>query len=191
MNEETGPSSNWDSVDPDGYDHKWQEMKAAGQSTHGEADFVERFSPSSVLDAGCGTGRVAIELANRGVDVVGVDLDEPFITQAKAKAPNLDFRLGDLATVSIDRTFDAIVMAGNVMIFVAPETEPQVITNMAKHLEPGGHLISGFQLDHGLTVDTYNQAAEAAGLTLAEHWSTWDGDEPTEGSPYAVLVHRK
>lgn len=165
-------------MDTDAYDKHWQKLEAAGYNPHGEADFVSRFSPASVLDAGCGTGRVAIELAARGCDVAGVDLDGPFIEKAQAKAPELD------------RTFDVVVLAGNVMIFVAPGTEAQVVANMAKHVSPDGRLISGFQLGRGLDVATYNAAAIEAGLTPAEHWSSWDGKEPTETSDYAVLVHR-
>ncbi len=189
MDDDTN-AGRWESVDTDAYDKHWQKLEAAGHNPHGEADFVSRFSPASVLDAGCGTGRVAIELAARGCDVAGVDLDGPFIEKAQAKAPELDFRLGDLATVEFDRTFDVVVLAGNVMIFVAPGTEAQVVANMAKHVSPDGRLISGFQLGRGLDVATYNAAAIEAGLTPAEHWSSWDGKEPTETSDYAVLVHR-
>ena len=181
----------WESVNADTYDQQWSQMGAAGQSTHGEADFVQRFSPASVLDAGCGTGRVSIELARRGIDVAGVDLDEPFISQARTKAPELEFHHDDLLNVRLDRRFDAVVMAGNVMIFVAPGTEAAVIANMANHLNPGGYLMSGFQLNHSLDVAAYNQGAEAAGLIPAEHWSSWDAEEPTSSSDYAVLVHRK
>ncbi len=181
----------WESVDADSYDQKWREMVAAGESTHGEADFVSRFSPTSVLDAGCGSGRVAIELARRGCNVIGVDLDQPFIESARAKAPELDFRLGDLATVEAGRAFDVVVMAGNVMIFVAPGSEPTVIANMAAHLAPGGHLIAGFQLDHGLDAETYDRAAVAAGLVPVEHWSTWNCDTPASDDDYAVLVHQR
>ena len=60
----------WRSVDTGAYDDKWKRMAAAGENPHGEVDFVMRFNPSSVLDAGCGTGRVAIELARRGIDAV-------------------------------------------------------------------------------------------------------------------------
>lgn len=185
----TGPSK-WESVDTDGYDNHWTRLESAGHDVHGEADFVSRFGPSSVLDAGCGTGRVAIELARRGCDVAGVDLDEPFIAKAQAKAPDLDFRLGDLSVVQLDRTFDAVVMAGNVMIFVKPGTEAAVITNMANHVSPGGHLIAGFQLGRGLAVSMYNDAAESAGLSPVEQWSTWDRTPSSDSADYAVVVHR-
>src|SRR3982075_3136641 len=61
-------------VTGDAYDARYDERARAGENVHGEADFVMRLTPASVLDAGCGTGRVARELARRGVDVVGVDL---------------------------------------------------------------------------------------------------------------------
>jgi len=67
--------------------------------------------PASVLDAGCGTGRVAIELARRGVDVIGVDLDAGMLEQARQKAPDLDWIDGDLATVDLARHFDVVVLA--------------------------------------------------------------------------------
>ena len=85
------------------------------------------FEPASVLDAGCGTGRVAIELAARSIDVVGVDLDDDMLAEARRKAPGLTWIHGDLHDDSLDvlgdRQFDVVVMAGNVMIFVAPGTE--------------------------------------------------------------------
>ena len=143
-----------------------------------------------MLDAGCGSGRVAIELASRGCTVVGVDLDGPFIDAARKKAPELDFVLGDLATVELDQRFDVVVMAGNVMIFVAPGTEAAVVARMAAHLSPGGRLIAGFQLNHGLSVEDYNRACEAAGLANEEHWSTWNLNPASANDNYAVVVHR-
>lgn len=48
------------------YDARFAHLERAGHKMHGEADFVASFEVHSVLDAGCGTGRVAIELARRG-----------------------------------------------------------------------------------------------------------------------------
>ena len=47
-----------------------------------------------VLDAGCGTGRVAIELARRGIEVVGVDADPDMLERARRRAPQLDVGAG-------------------------------------------------------------------------------------------------
>ena len=181
----------------DDYDERWTRLAASGASVHGEADLIHSYGPTSVLDAGCGTGRVAIELADRGVDVVGVDIDQVMLDGAKSKAPELDWRLGDLVDVEVlgegssdPRRFDIVAMPGNVMIFVAPGTEGAVLANLARHLQPEGRLIAGFQLKPGrLSAEEFDSAAAAAGLVLEDRWSTWDRS-PFEGGDYQVSVHR-
>ncbi len=173
------------------YDRRFAEGERAGRDMHGEASFVAALGPASVLDAGCGTGRVAAELARRGMEVVGVDLDPDMLDAARAKAPELDWRLADLARVDLARTFDVVVMAGNVMIFVAPGTEADVVANMARHVAPGGTLVAGFQLDGRLPVDDYDAMCRRAGLEPAERWATWDRRPWQAGSDYAVSVHRR
>jgi len=73
----------------DDYDARFTALAQTGQDVHGEAHFIASLGVSSVLDAGCGTGRVAIELARRGLDVVGVDLDAAMLAVARRKAPHL------------------------------------------------------------------------------------------------------
>jgi SAM-dependent methyltransferase len=173
------------------YDRRWEEAAAAGQNIHGEADFVEQLGRTSVLDAGCGTGRVAIELARREMDVVGVDVDASMLERARAKDPALTWVHADLAGVDLGRTFDVVVMAGNVMIFLAPGTEAKVVANLARHLAPAGALVAGFSLEPGrLDLATYDAHAGAAGLVLVERWATWDR-QPFAGDNYAVSVHRR
>ena len=174
------------------YDDRWEELAARGENVHGEADLVLSLGPRSVLDAGCGTGRVAIELHRRGLDVVGVDLDPAMLARARAKFPDVGWVHADLVDVDLGRRFDAVVLAGNVMIYLEPGTESAVVANLARHLEPGGALVAGFELQPGrYDLASYDDAAAAAGLTLAERWATWDRDryDPRTGS-YAVSVHR-
>ena len=188
-------SNRWlqnENVSGDLYDATYERRAAAGENVHGEADFVDRFAPASVLDAGCGTGRVGRELARRGLDVVGVDLDPAMLATARRKAPLVDWRLGDLATVDLAGSFDAAVMAGNVMIFLAPGSERAVVANMARHLTPGGLLIAGFQIvPDQLTIEWYDELASLAGVALTERWSTWDRDTWDATHDYAVSVHRR
>lgn len=191
----TGDASRW-SAEPSvqrgaDYDERWARMAAAGRSVHGEADFVCRYEPETVLDAGCGTGRVAIELATRGIDVVGIDLDAAMLAEARTKAPSLTWVDGSIETVSLGRGFDVVVMAGNVMIFVRPGTESTVVANLAAHLALEGVLISGFQLDQGYDLARYDADCAAAGLALVERFATWDGAPFVAGGGYAVSVHRR
>ena len=180
------------------YDARWTAMAAAGTSVHGEADLVTELlrelgtaTTPRVLDAGCGTGRVAIELAARGVDAVGVDLDRPMLDEARRKAPGLRWILGDLVDVDAGGGFDLVILAGNVVIFVAPGTEGPVLANMAAQLRPDGLLVAGFQTGGDrLGIDAYDEHCIAADLSLVGRWATWDR-APYTGGDYAVSVHRR
>jgi SAM-dependent methyltransferase len=180
------------------YDRRFEALAAAGHDVHGEASFVMGYGPQSVLDAGCGTGRVAMELARRGVEVVGVDLDRAMLEIAVENAPHIDWYRADLSTLSLRqedgsrRRFQMVVAAGNVMIFVEPGTESATLDRLAAHLVPGGLLVSGFQLSpHGYGVDRYDVDCANAGLELAERFSTWARDPWTGSGGYAVSVHRR
>ena len=162
---------------------------------HGEAALVDALlggPPARVLDAGCGTGRVAIELDRRGYDTVGLDVDSALLERARAKAPGLAWQEADLASLPAEVAggpFAAAVLAGNVMIFVARGTEGAVLANLAPRLAPGGLVVAGFQLSGRLSLAEYDAAATAAGLALRARWSTWDRAPYTEGDEYAVCVH--
>jgi SAM-dependent methyltransferase len=181
----------------DDYDRRWQKLAAAGQSIHGEADLIESLLHETggdrALDAGCGTGRVAIELATRGFSVVGIDLDADMLAAARTKAPELQWIQADLAeaTAHVNSEFDVVALAGNVMIFVAAGAEGPVLAQMHSLLAPAGLLVAGFSLQPaGLTLAQYDRLAEAAGLHMAHRWATWDR-QPYDGGSYAVSVHRR
>ena len=176
----------------DEYDEAYERRAAAGENVHGEADFVMRLAPRSLLDAGCGTGRIARELARRGVEIAGVDLDADMLSTARRKAPELEWHHADLATIDLGRVFDAVLLAGNVMIFLTPGTESEVLENLVRHLAPSGVFIAGFSLRPGqLTVDEYDRIASAAGLALMERWSTWERGPWGPGDDYQLSVHRR
>lgn len=173
----------------DTYQRRFDELAASGADVHGEATLVRSYLPARVLDAGCGTGRVAIELARHGIEVVGVDVDPAMLDTARRIAPGLDWRLGDLAATDLgDRQFDLAVLAGNVLVFTAPGTNASVVANVAHALRAGGRMIAGFSLQPGgYDLASLDGDATAAGLELSERFATWDR-APYEGGDYAVSV---
>jgi 2-polyprenyl-3-methyl-5-hydroxy-6-metoxy-1,4-benzoquinol methylase len=176
--------------DGDDYQRRFNALAASGAYVNGEADFVRSFSPGSVLDAGCGTGRVAIELARDGIDIVGADVDVSMLTTARRLAPEIAWVQSDLAQLDIGRTFDVVVVAGNVPLFTAPGTEAALVAGVARHVSPGGVLIAGFSLGRGYTLVDYDAHTAAAGLTLVERFATWDRAPFVDGD-YAVSVHAR
>jgi SAM-dependent methyltransferase len=182
------------------YAARFADLAAAGADVHGEARFCAALVPpgSRVLDAGCGTGRVAIRLAELGYACVGVDVDPPMLAEARRAAPDLVWVQADLASLDLGREFDLVVAAGNVFPFLAPGAGPDVVARLAAHLRPGGLLVSGFGLDARhlpagavpVPAAAYDDWAAAAGLEPVGRHATWDGD-PYDGGGYAVSIHRR
>ena len=196
MGDPTVGSEDWAAwrrnVDLDEYEARFDRIAAKGGNPHGEVDLVMGLSPRTALDAGCGFGRIAIELDRRGVDVVGVDLDEDLLDRARRRAPDLDWRLGDLATFDAGRSFDLVIVAGNVIGFVAPEDRARAVSTCAAHVAPGGHLVLGNQLRADWpSADDLERWAVAAGLEPVSRFAGWDGSPFDVTGGYAVLVLRR
>jgi SAM-dependent methyltransferase len=200
----------WDDVSPgrtgDAYALAFDRLAASGADVHGEAALVAALAgppPARVLDAGCGTGRVAMRLAELGYDCVGADLDPSMLAVARARAPQLTWVQTDLATLDlvpagVDHVFDVVVAAGNVIPLVAPGTESDVVSALAQQLGTGGLLVAGFGLDAAhlplpeatITLDDYDTWCAAAGLELTGRYSTWAGAQ-FDGGGYAVSIHTR
>jgi SAM-dependent methyltransferase len=176
--------------DGESYQRRLETLATSGADVHGEADFVTGLGPTTVLDAGCGTGRVARELAQRGIEVVGADTDPSMIATARRLSPELTWVEADITGLDLDRVFDLVVMAGNVPLFTPPGTQAALVRGCARHLRPGGALVAGFQLDRRYSVIDYDRHCQDAGLELAERWATWDRLPFPGPGTYAVSVHR-
>ncbi len=173
------------------YQSRIDDLAASGIDVHGEAELVRRYHPRSVLDAGCGTGRVAIELSRHDVTTLGADVDASMIAEARRRAPDLEWLEADVAALDLADRFDVVVMAGNVPLFCPPASRPALVGACARHLHPGGgRLIAGFSLDRDYRLDDYDRCCAEAGLVLEDRWSTWDRRPFGPGADYAVTVHR-
>ncbi len=133
---------------------------AEGTDLEGEARFVDVLAPrrARVLDGGCGTGRIAAALHRMGHTAVGVDRDGGLVRIAADRYPGPTFITADLLALTPDlltgagapTTFDVIVLAGNVLVYVAPGTERAVLGVLAGLLAPDGRIVAGFRHRPGL-----------------------------------------
>jgi SAM-dependent methyltransferase len=98
---------------------------------------------SRLLDVGCGPGRHALAFAARGIDVVGVDISDAFITLAATDAPpNARFERADARCLTYDGDFDAVISLcqGAFGLPAVPGDDDAVLQGMARALRPGGRL---------------------------------------------------
>ena len=183
------------------YAARFRAMAARGDDIHGEATFVTALvePPARVLDAGCGTGRVAIRLAELGYAVVGVDLDAAMLAMAREEAPELDWRVGDLALLDTGQLFDVVLVAGNTIPLLEPDTLADAAVRLAAQLDDGGLLVCGFGLDAAhlpgdcpvTPLADVDAAFSVAGLEPVDRFSTWDRAPYDDAAGYVVTVHAR
>ncbi|TDC38964.1 class I SAM-dependent methyltransferase [Micromonospora sp. 15K316] len=189
---DTGPEhSQW-------YIDRFRRLAAEGADLTGEARLVDALvTPGSrILDAGSGTGRVGAALAARGHTVVGVDADPALVEAARADHPGPRWLVGDLAELDLPahgeaEPFDAAVLVGNVLTFVAPGTEQEVLRRVAGHLRPDGVLAVGFGTGRGYPLPDFDADAVAAGLRLEHRFATFDLRPWRDDADFAVTLLRR
>jgi SAM-dependent methyltransferase len=110
-----------------------------------------------VLDAGCGTGRYASELASRGFSVLGIDSSAEMVEVARRRpvAANVKFSVGDLTSFKHPRPFRAILCRGVLNDFLSDKDRERVTRQFAGLLAPGGVLLLDVR-DWLKTVDRYH-----------------------------------
>ena len=190
--------------EPHFYGPHFADLVARGADVEGEARFVDAVAArgSRILDAGSGMGRVGSALQARGHTVVGVDLDADEIERSRQIFPDLPvvqarldrLEAADLADHGAD--FDLIVSVGNVMVFLAENTEREVLSHLHALARPGGRLVVGFAVRNGppsardYPAEEFAADAEASGWTLEHRFATFELDPWTEESEFLVAVLR-
>ncbi len=125
-------------------DAAWHDVECGSYT----ADFelwheLARDRGGPVLDVGCGTGRVALELAASGHEVIGLDADQPLVTTlnvraAKAGLPASALR-ADARSFTLRRRFPLAIVPMQVAQLLGGSTgRTTLLATLARHLEPGG-----------------------------------------------------
>jgi ubiquinone/menaquinone biosynthesis C-methylase UbiE len=99
--------------------------------------------PKTVLDMGCGTGRLAVALAERGHRVTGADPSAGMMKVARSRSGTERVRWvdSDAARLALKTRFDLIIMTGHVFqVFLEDEEVRATLRNLRRHLAPGGRL---------------------------------------------------
>jgi protein-L-isoaspartate O-methyltransferase len=98
----------------------------------------------AALELGVGTGRVALPLSRRGVEVHGMDLSPEMIDELRAKpgAEDIEITIGDIAVTRLRRSFSLVYLVFNtIMNLTTQGAQVACFVNAAAHLDPGGHFV--------------------------------------------------
>ncbi len=190
--------ASWAAITAEDPDHsqryvdRFRGLAAEGVDLDGEARLLDAMLPrgSRVLDAGCGPGRVGGALHRAGHVVTGVDGDPVLVAAAGTDHPGPRWLVGDLTTVDLGETFDAVVCAGNVITFVEPALRRAALARLLAHLVPGGRMAIGFGDHRGYGFDEFRADAAATGWAEEVLLSTWDLRPFDAGSTFLVALLR-
>lgn len=180
------------------YINRFRRLAAQGQDLVGEARLVDAMvsREARILDAGCGTGRLSGELHSRGHTVCGADADGELIAAAEQDHPGPSYSVANLATLTladlgVAAPFDAALLAGNVMVFLAPGTETEVLRRMRDCVSEEGFIITGFHTNRHLSLADFDQCVTESGLRLEHRFATWDLKAWHDDADFSVSVLRR
>jgi SAM-dependent methyltransferase len=161
----------------------------------GEARLADALVPrrARILDVGSGMGRVAASLRRRGHDVVATEPDAELRAQSQRTFPDLAVLPHEALAMPDDvRGFDLVVVVGNVMVYLAEDTERAVLSRLAAALAPRGRILAGFDLvlskpgARAYPAEEFTADVAAAGLRVDHRFGSYELHPAND--EYAVWV---
>ena len=163
---------------------------------------------TSVVDAGCGTGRLEPYLTAQGLSPAGVDLSAGMIRVARRDHPGFGFGVADVRALPFRDASLAGVLCWYSLMYLAPPDRPGAFSELARVVKPGGYLVTAFKAGdsrlrrgghstglgvefdvYWLSTDEMERRATDAGFATV----FWAGRPPEgqEGSPQGYLLARR
>jgi SAM-dependent methyltransferase len=135
------------------YDLLYKDKNYSAEAQYVSSILSRRSGCKAILELGCGTGTHAECLAQAGYAVDGVDISEQMVAQAETRKvalplelrAKLSFSPGDVRTVRLGKTYDAVISLFHVMSYQSSNTDlSAAFDTAASHLSPGGLFVFDF-----------------------------------------------
>lgn len=185
------------------YADRFERLIADGEDIDGEARLADVLAPrrARILDAGSGMGRVAAALASRGHDVTAVEKDPDLIARSRSRFPDVTVVESDILGLSPAMleaagrppAYDVVVVVGNVMVYLADDTQVRALRTLAGLLAPRGRILVGFHPQQGpvgsrdYPVEDFGHHVAEGGLVVEQAFGTYDLGPPADDYVVAVL----
>jgi len=118
---------------------------------------------TTVLDLGCGTGTLLVELERYGLRGIGIDLSSEMVDIARRKHPTLDFIVSDMCSLDLERKFDLVLCTNDAMNYLLPERRSVFFETVARHMNPNSMCYIDFDTETDFTKFWDGQRSETAG----------------------------
>jgi SAM-dependent methyltransferase len=171
----------------------WAEGRFSERDTSAAVDVLAELAPSGrALELGIGTGRIALPLAERGLDVHGIDASAAMVAKLRDKpgGEELPVTLGDFADVDVEGTFDLVFVVFNTFFALSgQEAQVRCFANVAARLDRGVFLMEAFvpdvaRFEADQTVRAVQVTTEQVDLEVSRH----DRIAQTVDSQYMMLT---
>ncbi len=162
-------------------EERWAEAKGVAEAVYSIASLKKG---ASVLDAGCGPGRISVELSMLGLDVTGVDMIQPYLDAARETAldeeTDIELIKADLRTFCRPEQYDAAVNLFTSFGYCATQEEDlKIVENILRSLKPGGtFILECVSRETAIRYYTDGEWFERAGKTVLTDFSVvgaWEG----------------
>jgi SAM-dependent methyltransferase len=189
-NDDDLPRTRWETGENGGFAIHFTDLIASGADIEGEARLADAMLPrgAAVLDAGAGFGRIGAALQARGHRVVAAEKDADLVAMAAEHYPDLPMVHADILALTPEllesaghpAAYDLVVLVGNVIVLLAPDTERRVLSTLAALLADGGRILVGFHPKRTFgnardyPVDDFVADAEAAGLRVQHRFGGYE-----------------
>jgi ubiquinone/menaquinone biosynthesis C-methylase UbiE len=110
-------------------------------------ELIKRQTVVRVADVGCGPGRVAAFMAERGLDVVGVDVSQAILAVARTAHPHIKFEEGQLDALPIETGVLAGAVCWYSIIYTPPDRLAEAFGELKRVVIPGGYILLAFQAE--------------------------------------------
>ena len=154
---------------PNLYDQSHQFVSQYGE---GILAYLQPKKGERILDIGCGTGDLTQQIAQQGIEVIGIDSSAEMIKRAEEKFPSISFYKMDAKHIAFKQSFDAIF--SNAVFHWIREKE-QVIQQLHKVLKKGGRLVAEFggKDNVGNLIATMKTVLAERGHTIRDSFHPW------------------
>ncbi|GAA5119040.1 class I SAM-dependent methyltransferase [Pseudonocardia adelaidensis] len=155
----------------------YDELLADEPTTADLLALIKQHHPDArtVLDLGCGTGRLLADLHRHGITGSGIDLQPSLITWAQRTRPRLRLAVGDLRTIRLGATFDLVTCLGNTLSYLHTDADLAAAFNTIQaHSHPGTLLAIATLTGTGGHTHGRHEITTSLGTATATTTSEWD-----------------